>query len=625
MIDMTYRVVSRLKHAGGLCVLPVLLCVASPVVTLAADTDIAAPFHSRLEARMFRQWQSDQTFGNDLLAAVLIAEGVDTSAAVDSIRMDLEKIFRRIDTKIKSKDSAKRRGKKIYKILHKHCLRRYDVAAYMKSVAQSGVYNCVTSTALFVIAAKRFDVPVSISLTPSHVFCNVRTGKSDIRVEMTDPLWGYDSDTSVERTVDYLVKYKLVTKQEVEEKGAIAVYDHVFENTREISERELVGVVYNNLGLEQIEHKDMVAGFDTFEKALIIAPNNQDYRETFQSLFSQISRQLSQKNAFDALVPIIRRVLKVEHDSRFLVLSVIPAVGRCVDYLALERGDEVAAENILDHVEKILHNDVEALQAFNNEVDRYRYNQIVGLVNSGNHRSAREMILNAPRSDIEDKKVTDLYISSTCRYASDLAEAGNTDEAATLVASLYADADEYPTIAETAARIERITIRNLTNAGHFDVAYERMLPVLRDFKNNHRWESLFIYVARNLVEQLLKSNAEDALAVAEPLLDAFPTNTNVMSDYVRVKAKMLESSKMIDNEPEEAKTELLELHLLDPENRHVRILMADVCNVLGVKMATSKSPGRFREAEALFEEALTFDPGNQSSLKNLRIVRKRLK
>jgi tetratricopeptide (TPR) repeat protein len=84
--------------------------------------------------------------------------------------------------------------------LHTRLLRRYDVRqARVDLLLDEGIFNCVSSSVLYLVLARSVGLTVEGVRTTDHAFCTVKVGNSTVDVETTNP-YGYDPGSRKEFT-----------------------------------------------------------------------------------------------------------------------------------------------------------------------------------------------------------------------------------------------------------------------------------------------------------------------------------------------------------------------------------------------------------------------------------------
>jgi hypothetical protein len=164
----------------------------------------------------------------------------------------------------------KKRVKYIYDELHKRFFKKYNLDSYFTDIFNDGTYNCVTASALYAFAFGELKIPYHVKETPSHVFLVAYPDTYKIYLETTVPgAYGFivPKESEVEKIVDELVAYKLVTKEEVLEKGYMKFYEDYYYGKEFINKSALIGMQYYNKGLNHLNEVDYDKAINDLRKS----------------------------------------------------------------------------------------------------------------------------------------------------------------------------------------------------------------------------------------------------------------------------------------------------------------------------------------------------------------------
>jgi len=240
------------------------------------------PYASPAEAAMIKSWVNDRELGVDLVTAILVSEGLADEEKQQSFHKQLKSVVAELGPSVSS-GKADKSGKAIYKHLHKKFLYTYQPTARFKDVLNLGAtYNCVSSTSIFAVLCQKMGVPVSLYVTPNHVYAAVTSGSKEIRVEMTDPKSGFNFKTGIKASLRYLRQYKLVTEQEIKEKGERQVYRDFVESGRKIPLEYLLAISYYNQGQRHLVNNRFEKGVHAVSKSLFVNPGDKQAQGLLQ-------------------------------------------------------------------------------------------------------------------------------------------------------------------------------------------------------------------------------------------------------------------------------------------------------------------------------------------------------
>ena len=226
-----------MKTTTTLAALALLLALAAPRPAHAAPAEAAAAWPEVFAAQPgFAELGAlaEPLGAPSLLRAALLASGLDpgdlgpyeerVGSLVDGLRAETGKAT-----------GAAARGEAILGLLHKGPLRAYrEDATTLSGLLETGLYNCVSSAVLYLIAARSLGIEAAGARTSDHAFCTVLAGGRLIDVETTNT-YGFDPGGKKEFKDSF---------------GRLTGYAYVapggYGDRRAIGGRELVGLILSN-------------------------------------------------------------------------------------------------------------------------------------------------------------------------------------------------------------------------------------------------------------------------------------------------------------------------------------------------------------------------------------------
>ena len=356
-----------------------------------------------------------------------------------------------LSAKINSKDSNKRKAAIIFDYLHNQVFNKYELEALVPHLINNNTYNCVTATALFVSYAEAFQIPYKIYETPAHVYASVIDKDKEIFVELTAPKIGYDLKLDYETMVQILVSSKLISRDEVANKGAKQVYQEHIRDTKVISKRELLAIQYHNNGLVYAKQKQYTEAYNQMNKAIALYPN-----QTFSKAYSYIASisQLDFTIETDKKYELLRSMLNSTKTDSLLTYSLVNHLGELTEDLLKNEESFEKVQSLLEEVEKnIVLNDF-----IKSKLDEYRvYMFTVFAQNAslrGNTISAKNNLQKAIDLAPNNDRLVTFYVSAASSYASKLSQSGLFDRAKEVISELGEQYKSgYPIITETKVQI----------------------------------------------------------------------------------------------------------------------------------------------------------------------------
>lgn len=141
------------------------------------------------------------------------------------------------------------RAEKLNEWMYEFCLSKYNFHQTKVDVMLTeGIYNCVSSSLLYMALASDFGIDARVQETPNHAFITVYIGDKKIDIETTNP-HGFDPGRKkyVGETKSGAQKYAVIPKT-------------YYANRKEVSQREAISLVGKNLCSSVDKQSDYVTG-----------------------------------------------------------------------------------------------------------------------------------------------------------------------------------------------------------------------------------------------------------------------------------------------------------------------------------------------------------------------------
>ena len=193
----------------------------------------------------------DYAYSSDLTWKDMMELGYKCSE-IDSSDARLQKgfeIFSSVCSLIDSRDfkalDEEEKGKRILDIIYKKILTRYEEnQTRLDTALETGVYNCVSASLIYMMGAKYAGLEVRGQKTPVHAFCTVYLSDGrKIDVETTNP-FGFDpGKKEIVSESDEYTEYYFVPKMK-------------YRNRIEVSDKVFTGLVCGNLCSDYLKSGD---------------------------------------------------------------------------------------------------------------------------------------------------------------------------------------------------------------------------------------------------------------------------------------------------------------------------------------------------------------------------------
>ncbi len=194
-----------------------------------------------------------------LAEAALVASGADTPEKLAHYRARLDEIVGAAVDRTGTSGRPERRARRLLAELHRTTLRRYDALSdRFPDLIDQGLYNCVSATLLYVIAARQAGLELSVAETPLHVFAVLDTGYRRLDIETTSPA-GFDVKRDLRGFRSFVLANKYATEEDLARQGVEALYEEFHRLTRSTAAEQMIAFLYHNAGLRALQSGDTMA------------------------------------------------------------------------------------------------------------------------------------------------------------------------------------------------------------------------------------------------------------------------------------------------------------------------------------------------------------------------------
>lgn len=214
----------------------------------------------------------------DLVEAALNAEGIDDAQLRGQYTARFRSWTQSLKMKLRRDASSRQQAATILQFLHDRGLTgQYDASASnLSGVFQSGHFNCVSSSILFIALCQQCEVDVTAVRRPGHVACAIVDEGAYWLVETTN--------RQVKPTIFAPVSFHMQPEQ--------PTFDR-------ISTVQLLSAIYYNQAIQLAEAQEFPAAVDAASAALRLDPANDDVRANVLATINNWSVQLVFDDRFD--------------------------------------------------------------------------------------------------------------------------------------------------------------------------------------------------------------------------------------------------------------------------------------------------------------------------------------
>lgn len=173
---------------------------------------------------------------------------LDSSSAQSALKK-FERIKKEVSSSRYMRMSEEERGEAVLRYLYSNTLIEYNEdQSKLNTIFETGYYNCVSASLLYMAAAKAAGLEVRGQKTPLHAFCTIyvkdkATGKkSKIDVETTNP-YGFNPGSTGTIETDNMTMYYTVPEAN-------------YSDRQEVSDKIFTGLIANNLCVDYLNYND---------------------------------------------------------------------------------------------------------------------------------------------------------------------------------------------------------------------------------------------------------------------------------------------------------------------------------------------------------------------------------
>ena len=218
--------------------LALFLALAGPAFS--QNFDVRLEPDPRLDQSVFKCPEIPAT---PFIRACLLASGAD-SDAIDRLAEQLENLWNELSPNLDGTQSAEEEADKILFFIYEKLLSKYDFYQTRVDLAmEKGVYNCVSSAALFMFFCKKAGIPVVAYECVRHAYCAIYQDGSPIDVETTNPYGVNPGKKRGEKLANGKTQYLTVPAKD-------------YAGRHQVDDRRVVAMIYCNR-ISQLQKKKL--------------------------------------------------------------------------------------------------------------------------------------------------------------------------------------------------------------------------------------------------------------------------------------------------------------------------------------------------------------------------------
>lgn len=163
----------------------------------------------------------------------------------------------------------------IFNSIHDKYFNLYQANPLFSEIFTKGHFNCLTASVLFAFAFDYLEIPYETILLTNHVYLLAYPKQTSIVVETTNPLKGAQiviDPREKGKIVRALVDMKLITENELREKGVERIFTEIYLAQATPNLIQLIGALYYNQSIEHMEYLRSIEAYGCLKKSDFLFP-----------------------------------------------------------------------------------------------------------------------------------------------------------------------------------------------------------------------------------------------------------------------------------------------------------------------------------------------------------------
>lgn len=224
------------------------------------------------------QYQSSAQISNQsksLLMLLLDADGIKNDIQINNYINRYQDLLFDIKNEIDDEQKVYKIHNIIFNTLHDDYFKKYKNEAYFNKLLTGKEFNCVTAVLLYNLLCNDLGLAITLYESPFHVYLTAQIPNSNpILIELTDPVDGFNSKLDNGDYIEPLLEYKIITPEELEDKGERQIIREFISKTHEINTNELISIYYTNLASFYLEKDSTFKAYEFVKKAVQLSSDS---------------------------------------------------------------------------------------------------------------------------------------------------------------------------------------------------------------------------------------------------------------------------------------------------------------------------------------------------------------
>jgi hypothetical protein len=343
----------------------------------------------------------------ETLRLLLEADGIIKENDINSYKKVYENILNECKSEVLKEQSVYSKHEVIFTLLHDEYLKKYQNEAYINKLFKGKEFNCVTAVMLYNMLCTDLGLDVNIYETPFHVFLTApNPGKRDFKIELTDPVDGFDTQLDNSEYIDYLLDYKLITEEELKEKGEGEIFKEFVSETHQITSRDLVAIYYANLGVYNLLKDSTAKSYSYYKKSISFAYDStraQSLIWAWATHIENIKNDIKKLNSF-----LLENLDSLPNEKTYFE-QIIHSSAVAIDY-NVEKNDFETAEMIFTKLASVLPKNMLKEDNFTRIEIAIKSNKINNKFIRGENEEAYKIATELYLKNKKNDKILDIYL-----------------------------------------------------------------------------------------------------------------------------------------------------------------------------------------------------------------------
>jgi hypothetical protein len=294
-----------------------------------------------------------------LADAALVASGINNDFDLARYRARLAEVIQNATAHVSRSGSPVRRAHRLLSELHRVALHRYEASTdRFTDLLDTGTFNCVSASLLYIIAARQIGLAPAAAETPLHVFVVLEMGARHIEIETTSPT-GFDVRRDLSEFRSFILANKYVTPEELAQRGLDAIFNEFNNLTHPVTPEHAIAFLYHNAGLRALQAGQAGTAARDLISAVRIYPKLGYRSDDLRRTLAWSVRELYDAGDYLGAFRVAEVSMRMFPD-RTTVRERFVAVGARIVEDAVGRGDVASAEQFEARTAALLQ-DIDAL------------------------------------------------------------------------------------------------------------------------------------------------------------------------------------------------------------------------------------------------------------------------